>query len=158
MRNRARFYLSFTGAFHFLHSSTIVSVADLTHLYLSVVKATSHIRSKIFSFVFLAYHYSCPMNSMEEEIVRFFSRFRETTSILREKLMSHHKTRFEKTCGSRTRGLPKVLHTVEVCYIPIKDTLELLLAKDQQVVKAFLSHTLFGRTSRHAVVPSPFRS
>jgi hypothetical protein len=30
---------------------------------------------------------------------------------------------------------------VEVCYIPIKYTLELLLAKDQQVVKAFLAHT-----------------
>ncbi len=51
------------------------------------------------------------MNFMEEEAVRFFSRFRETTSILREKLIFHHKTRFEKTCGSHARGLPKVLHT-----------------------------------------------
>ena len=30
---------------------------------------------------------------------------------------------------------------VEVCYIPIEHTLELLLAEDQQVVKAFLSDT-----------------
>jgi hypothetical protein len=41
------------------------------------------------------------MNSMNKEAVRFFSRFRETTtSILREKLTFHYKTRFEKTCRS----------------------------------------------------------
>jgi hypothetical protein len=36
---------------------------------------------------------------------------------------------------------------IEVCHIPIEHPLELLLAKDQQVVKAFLSHThiLIGR-------------
>jgi len=63
-----------------------------------LVLATSHIRSKICSVVFLAFHHCCHMNSMEEEIVRFFSRFRETTSILREKLTFQYKTRFEKTC------------------------------------------------------------
>jgi hypothetical protein len=40
----------------------------------SAVMATSYVRSKICSFVFLAYHYSCPMKVMEEEIVRFFLR------------------------------------------------------------------------------------
>ena len=33
---------------------------------------------------------------------------RNNTSILREKLTFHHKTRFEKTCGSRAPSLPKV--------------------------------------------------
>jgi hypothetical protein len=60
-----------------------------------------------FVFICFVYQYSCLMNFMEEEAVKFFSRFRETTSILREKLMFHHKTRFEKTCGSHARGLPQ---------------------------------------------------
>jgi hypothetical protein len=70
--------------------------------------ATSYVRSKIRSFVFFAYHCSCYMNSMEEEIVRFFSRFLSNNLNPTEKLTFHHKTRFEKTCSSRATGLPKL--------------------------------------------------
>jgi hypothetical protein len=49
------------------------------------VLATSHIRSKIRSFAFLASHDCCHLNSIDEEIVRFISRFRETTSIFLRK-------------------------------------------------------------------------
>ena len=44
----------------------------LLPVHVNTVMATSHIRSKICNFVFLAYQYSCPMNWMKEEAVRFF--------------------------------------------------------------------------------------
>jgi hypothetical protein len=47
------------------------------------------------------------MNSLEEEIVWFFSRFRETTSILREKLTFHEGVSPENPMSEGTKKAGK---------------------------------------------------